>query len=116
MSPFTPSARRGVAGAVATLWLVVVVILWVATLGLWYMATRAVGEAEAASETQKTACAEIEAQAAADREAFDALSAVVGYRPSPEARSDPGSSTRAARWTARRWPGRPSRARPPPPT
>ena len=91
MSPFTPSARRGVAGAVATLWLVVVVILWVATLGLWYMATRAVGEAEAASETQKTACTEIEAQAAADREAFDALSAVVGYRPSPEARSDPGA-------------------------
>ena len=91
MSPFTPSARRGVAGAVATLWLVVVVILWVATLGLWYMATRAVGEAEATVETQKSACTEIETQMAADKEAFDALSAVVGYRPSPEARSDPGA-------------------------
>jgi hypothetical protein len=91
VTAFTPSARRGVAGAVATLWLVVAVILWVATLGLWYMGTRALGAAEAAVETQKTASAEVEAQATADKEAFDALSAVVGYRPSPEARSDPGA-------------------------
>ena len=73
------------------MWLVVVVILWVGTLGLWYMGTRALGEAEAVAETQKKAAADLEAQATADKEAFDALSAVVGYRPSPDARSDPGA-------------------------
>jgi hypothetical protein len=87
----TPSARRAVAGAVATLWLVVAVILWVATIGLWYLGTRALGEAEAKATTQTTAMTELKAQSEADKKAFDELSAVVGYRPSPDAKSDPGA-------------------------
>ena len=87
----TPSARRAVAGAVATMFLVIAVILWVATAGLWYLGTRALGEAEAKATTQTTAMNELKAQAEADKKAFDDLSAVVGYRPSPDAKSDPGA-------------------------
>lgn len=91
MDASTPSARRAIAGAVATLWLVVVVILWLATVGLWYLGTRAVGEAEAKATAQTTAMSELKAQAEADKKTFDELSAVVGYRPSPDAKSDPGA-------------------------
>jgi hypothetical protein len=79
------------AGAVATLWLIVAVILWVATLGLWYMATRAVGDTEArvTAETQKLD--EVKAQAEAGSTAFEALSVVVGYRTAPDGKSDPGA-------------------------
>jgi hypothetical protein len=86
-----PSGRRAEAGAVATLWLVVAVILWVATLGLWYMATRAVGDADAKAASQLTAMNELKAQVEADKKALDDLSAVVGYRPSPDATSDAGA-------------------------
>ena len=83
MDASTPSARRAVAGAVATAFLVVAVILWVGTLGLWYLGTRALGESEAKVTSQTTAMSELKAQSEADKKAFDELSAVVGYRPPP---------------------------------
>ncbi|HZL99829.1 MAG TPA: hypothetical protein VFD43_06220 [Planctomycetota bacterium] len=91
MTDSTPTARRSIAGAVATSWLVVAVILWVGTIGLWYMATHAAGEAEQQLEARKTALDELTAQSEADRAAAEALSAVVGYRPSADALSDPGA-------------------------
>ena len=91
MDASTPSARRAVAGAVATVFLVVAVILWVATVGLWYLGTRALGESEAKVTSQTTAMSELKAQAEADKKAVDELSAVVGYRPSPDGTSDPGA-------------------------
>jgi hypothetical protein len=87
----TPSARRRVAGAVATVWLVVVVILWLATAGLWYMATRAAGDTEQKVTASKAALDELKAKAEADSLAFENLSVVVGYRTAPDGKSDPGA-------------------------
>lgn len=88
----SPSPRRRVAGAVATLWLVVVVILWLATVGLWYLATRGVAEAEQRADTQKTAMADLKSERDAAVEGYAALSAVVGYGGGAgEAKSDPGA-------------------------
>jgi len=74
------SADRSQTGAVATNWVVLIVILWVATLGLWY-------SAHADAGTQLAAVAEAKAaRATAEKSRDDALAAhkelshAVGYR------------------------------------
>lgn len=91
MTERTPAARRSIVGAVAALWLIVVVILWMGTLGLWYMASRAAGEGDVRASTATAKYDELKAEADAQKAAFEALSAKVGYRASPDAKSDPGA-------------------------
>lgn len=79
ISPHIPSSRRGQAGAVNAMWLVVLMILWIGTIALLYFTN---ADIAAAQEARDAAIAERNGREAARQALYDeykALSDLVGY-------------------------------------
>jgi predicted metal-binding membrane protein len=74
------SADRSQTGAVATNWVVLIVIAWVATLGLWYSAHSDAATQQTAVTEAKAAKADAEKRLDEAKEANKTLSHAVGYR------------------------------------
>jgi len=77
---FEPSRSRRQAGAVSTMWVIVIVMLWLASLGLWYSSASFVTDLQGQVQTAKADFTELEGRFEAEMLKLEQISNVVGYR------------------------------------
>ncbi len=77
---FEPSRSRRQAGAVSTMWVIVIVILWLGSLGLWYSSASFVKDLQGNVQTAQAELADMESRLEAELLKLEQISNVVGYR------------------------------------